>query len=86
MTEDQVQRLPVAAREQVLYYAYFDVPTKTFVLSGDDDRFTNHSDNPNTKCQGDCTFAVRDIQEGEEITNDYRELVMLRFIQGDVAA
>ena len=56
------------------------------MLSSDDDRFTNHSDDPNTKCQGQSTFAVRDIQEGEEITNNYRELVMLKFIEADVAA
>jgi SET domain-containing protein len=86
MTEDDVERLSAAAREQVLYYAYFHEATKTSVLSSDDDRFTNHSDNPNTRCRGDYTFAVRDIQPGEEITNDYRELVMLRFAEGDVAA
>ncbi|SRR5712691_6804873 len=86
MTEEQVKRLSPTAQEQVLYYAYFHQATKTFVLSSDDDRLTNHSDDPNTRCRGDYTYAVRDIQEGEEITNDYRELVMLNFNQGGVAA
>ena len=62
-----------------MYWSYFHVASRTFVMSSDDDRFTNHSDNPNTRVVGDCTVAVRDIQPGEEITNDYNELVMLNF-------
>ncbi|MGE0132837.1 MAG: SET domain-containing protein-lysine N-methyltransferase [Blastocatellales bacterium] len=37
-----------------------------------DDRFTNHSDDPNMRADGDFTYvAARDIQAGEEITCDY---------------
>lgn len=43
-------------------------------LSLDNDRFTNHSDNPNTLEKVNHTLASRDIQKGEEITCDYREL------------
>ncbi len=42
-----------------------------FVISLDDDRFTNHSVDPNTVAIGDDTFACRDISFGEEITADY---------------
>jgi len=79
ISELQLETLSEAAQEQVIYYAYFHQPTRTFVLSSDDDRLTNHSDDPNTRCGGDDTFAVRDIHEGEEITCDYDELVMLNF-------
>jgi len=38
----------------------------------DNDRFMNHSENPNTYESDTCTFAKVDIQEGEEITCDYK--------------
>jgi len=79
LKEADLERLSPAAREQAMYWSYFHVATRTFVMSSDDDRFTNHSDDPNTRVVGDCTVAVRDIRAGEEITNDYNELVMLNF-------
>ena len=77
--EDDLERLSPAARAQAIYWSYFHLATRTFVMSSDDDRFTNHADDPNTRVVGDHTVAVRDIQRGEEITNDYNELVMLNF-------
>lgn len=76
---DKFQSLSPTAQEQVLYYAYFDEQTRTFVLSSDDDRLTNHSDDPNTRSSKDFTYAVRDIQTGEEITCNYEEIVMVNF-------
>jgi len=80
--EAEIERLSPAARDQVLYYAYFDKQNHSFILSSDDDRFTNHSDEPNSTskahCDGDFVVAIRDIQPGEEITINYREIgVML---------
>lgn len=68
----QVRELSAAAREQVFWYAYYDPARHVYVLSADDDRFTNHADDPNTANNGEVTFATRDIQPGEEITWDYR--------------
>lgn len=42
-----------------------------YIISLDDDRFTNHSDEPNTHTIGDDTFASIDIHKGEEITGNY---------------
>jgi SET domain-containing protein len=72
LAEQQVQELSDAAREQVLWYAYYDPAKRVYVLSADDDRFTNHADDPNTANDGNVTFATRDIRPGEEITWDYR--------------
>lgn len=66
-----VRSLSPAAIERILWYAYFDHARRVFVLSGDDDRFTNHSVNPNTRHEGDAGYALRDIAPGEEITGDY---------------
>lgn len=73
ISKERLKELSATAREQVIYYAYYHKTKKAFVLSGDDDRFTNHANEPNTRSHYDCTYAVRDIQEGEEITGDYRE-------------
>lgn len=73
LTQAFVDKLPPAAREQILIYTYFDPRSGLYVLSGDDDRFTNHSANPNTviDVDGDSSTAAWDIQVGEEITFDY---------------
>jgi uncharacterized protein len=73
LTEQQMSRLSPAARGQALRYTYRYPGTDTYLLCGDDARFTNHSDNPNTRCRDDHTYATRDILPGEEITSDYAE-------------
>lgn len=81
LTEAQFQALSPAARQQVLHYCYFDPRNNTYVLSSDDDRFTNHSDTPNTSedVDGTSSVALRDIQPGEEITWNYRNWGGVRF-------
>lgn len=74
LTEEQFQSLSPVAQEQVRYYCYYDPRHRTYVLSSDDDRFTNHSDQANSVLDADgmSTVALRDIHSGEEITWDYR--------------
>jgi hypothetical protein len=72
LTEEGFAALSEPARRQVDWYAYWDPGRRMYVLSADDDRFTNHSDDPNTENVGEATHAVRDIRPGEEITWDYR--------------
>ena len=74
-TED-ISRLAPAAQKQVQNYAYACPFTRRFILSSDDDRFTNHSDTPNTYFEAGCTRARRNIQPGDEITANYREFDM----------
>lgn len=74
------QSLPASTQEQVYYWSYCHAATGTYVMSSDDDRFTNHSPAPNTKVAGNYTVAVCDIHPGEEITNDYEELHLLDFL------
>ena len=77
--EADLDGLSPASREQAMYWSYFHVASRTLVMSSDDDRFTNHSDNPNcieTRSPDDeegIDVAVRDIYEGEELTFNYRE-------------
>lgn len=74
-----LEALPTAVREQVQYWSFHHTKTDVYVMSSDDDRFTNHADEPNTRVDDDCTIAVRDIHPGEEITNNYNELAELGY-------
>jgi len=76
-----LETLPDPAHKQMLNYAYKNPLTGLYVLCGDDARFFNHSENPNTDdlgfdealVQGEgITVANRDIQPGEEIVSNYR--------------
>ena len=70
--EEVVASLPEVPRRFFETYAYLspDIPGG-YVLNGDDARFLNHDDSPNTDNSGPVTLAARDIAAGEEITCDY---------------
>ena len=66
-------------REVLLHYGYIDPRLNRFILCCDDARFINHSDVPNVISNYEMDrygidFAVRDIDQGEEITVDYEVL------------
>lgn len=80
--------LPDPARGFVRHFTYFDRAAGRMILSGDDARFMNHSDTPNTGVPAGASFregepvvtvALRDIAAGEELTCDYRAF------DGDIA-
>ena len=73
VSEELVSALPAVARDRLLHYS-----AKWgggYVISADDARFLNHSEDANLKTyeDPDCDIAIRDIQIGEELTEDYRE-------------
>ena len=82
LTKEEVKNLSEAAREQFLNYAYLSKKSGKYVLCTDDARFFNHQIPSNITCripEGsnliealEC-FAAKDIQPGEEITNNYEE-------------
>jgi len=69
-TEQEYEQLPQLQKEYIKHYCYFldDV----WKCSLDNDRFMNHSDNPNT-IEPDTltTVASIDINIGDEITTNY---------------
>ncbi|MEI8206680.1 MAG: SET domain-containing protein [Kiritimatiellales bacterium] len=73
LSDEYLRELPPTVQEQVMHYSFFHPDLKRHVLSADDDRFTNHSDTANVQFFGDHAIAVRDIDEGEEITDNYAE-------------
>ena len=80
--------LPEPARGFVRQFTYFDRASHRMILSGDDARFMNHSETPNTGVPNAAVFPPREpvvtvalcaIAAGEELTCDYRAF------DGDVA-
>ncbi len=76
--------LPDHVRDYLEHYCEYFPETDELVLSGDDDRFTNHSDDPNTAPEGHnqpraTMIALRDIAAGEEITCDYGVIRSLKW-------
>lgn len=74
LTEHEVACLSTSARSQVLRHAFYESSSRCYLLDSDDGRFTNHSDDPNTRQVGMASFATRKIGAGEEITLDYLAL------------
>ena len=68
------------AHETFKNYCYRSIQTGRYILPFDDARYFNHADDPNCAEGKDIAptegerpdIASRDIQEGEELTNDYR--------------
>lgn len=58
--------------EFIKHYCYFK--NGIWNCSMDNDRFMNHSDDPNTYETETETFASRDIEIGEEIVCNYRSI------------
>ena len=73
VTKAELDGWPVDEQERLRNFIYIDIVTGLYVLCGDDARYMNHADAPNTRSVGNQTFASRDIFPGEELTCDYRE-------------
>lgn len=69
--ESDVKEMPEVAREPFLKYAYFDHDLSKYILCSDYQRFINHSPSPNISSTPTLDIAMRDIDEGEELTCDY---------------
>ncbi|MCC7300646.1 MAG: SET domain-containing protein [Verrucomicrobia bacterium] len=73
----EIEVLPAVCRETLFKYSYRN-RHGDYVFCWDNTRFMNHSFKPNciTTAYG-FELAVRDIAEGEELTNDYGSLNIL---------
>lgn len=74
--EGELERLPTHVAAYIDIYSEYFPDLGVLVLSGDNDRYTNHSDDPNTEVvlpnrPEALVRARRDIAAGEEITCDY---------------
>ncbi len=73
-TPAAVAQLPSSYHDIILKYSFID-GRGHFVLCWDHARFVNHSCNPTCRSAGyDFEMAVRDIEPGQELTDDYGSL------------
>ena len=79
--ESRLAGLSEIEQEELLKHTYVNPRTMLYVYCGDDARYFNHSDHPNTEDVGydegivngeGVTIAARDIHPGEEIFTDYK--------------
>jgi uncharacterized protein len=76
-TPDEVASLPTHVQTFLETYCTWHEGVGLFVLCGDNGRYFNHSETPNTVSNG-ISFgedhALRDLAMGEELTSDYRTI------------
>lgn len=72
MSQEDFMNIPKLARDYFQHYGYRDRGTKNWMLGFDNDRFWNHSEQPNVVVKDKVVVAKADIQSGEEMTCDYR--------------
>jgi uncharacterized protein len=81
-SEQEMLRMPDAARAIFLNYAYYDKDLALYVLCSDDQRFINHtSEQPNIISTPNRDVAGRDILPGEELLCDYNDYDDTYFIR-----
>ena len=77
ITQEQFDSLEQKEKDEVLWWGFFDQPSKMWHVDFDVSKFINHSSDA-TITQDDnhdeaYLIATRDIQTGEELTQNYLE-------------
>lgn len=71
--------------DTLLTYSYYERNLDALIFCLDNSRFVNHSNNANSGASEDenglCAMALRDIQPGEEITEDYSKYTLCRWLK-----
>ncbi len=75
LSQKEFDSLPSKAKDFISEYGYVDRKFMDgIVICADNTRFLNHSDSPNADNSLAVAIAKRNIEKGEGITCDYREL------------
>lgn len=70
-SEDELSNFPEWTQDQFKKYSYFDYEQGCYILCIDDQRYINHSIDPNIVSTPEEDRAGRDIQPGEELFCNY---------------
>jgi len=76
-TKEQISKFPRQIQEYLEVYCWLSKKSGLYCFSSDNGKYFNHSKNPNSLSayykneEEVVTKAIRDIQKGEEITDDY---------------
>ncbi|WP_172806719.1 SET domain-containing protein-lysine N-methyltransferase [Endozoicomonas arenosclerae] len=75
LSEQALLQLEASEQAFIKHYGFFDVTRNRWHLSHDNIRFCNHSKQGNISLVEDGRLiALRDIDSGEELLQDYREI------------
>jgi uncharacterized protein len=78
ISPSELSRMDEQRQNTIKHYGYFDREKGKWHLAYDDIRFCNHSKSPNIGLKGGCLVALRDISDGEELSQDYSDFEELR--------
>jgi len=76
-TEEEIDNFPIQVQEYLESYMWLSKKSGKYCFSSDNGKYFNHSKNPNSLSEyyddeeEVLTKAIRDIEIGEEITDDY---------------
>src|SRR3989344_3989649 len=76
-SKEQIKKFPKQVQEYLENYCWLSKKSGKYCFSSDNGKYFNHSKNPNSLSayyedeEEVVTKAIRDIQKGEEITDDY---------------
>lgn len=71
ITPLELAKIPEPALKVVKRLSYYSKSEGKYILSADGAQYMNHSATPNTGVENGENVALRDIKEGEELTEDY---------------
>jgi uncharacterized protein len=77
--EAEFEELPCHVRLMIKSKFEYLSDQKAFLITLDGDQFMNHSDHPNSISRDFALFAARDVHPGDEMTCDYRHVLVLSF-------
>jgi hypothetical protein len=76
-SREEIDSLPEQAQVFLMTYCTWHEESGLYVLCGDNGRYFNHSEQPNTASAGVCfgdDIAAADLPAGVELTTDYRAI------------
>lgn len=71
INKNKYEELPDIAKKYIDNFAYYNELEGGFILCSDNAKYFNHSEKPNCIAKEFFTVATRNIEKGEEITEDY---------------
>ena len=73
VSDEKFAELSKMAQAWILHYGYYNKQEGGYVLCMDNAKYTNHSSDPNMRAvdNRNPSITTRDIQKGEEITENY---------------
>ena len=75
ISSNEIQNAPESFKKHLDYFCCYDIELDSYIVAKDNVNWINHSDNPNLNSPTKYFhIALRDINVGEELTLNYRQI------------